>query len=366
MGPDAPDGVYLVDEDDGGGLVSRHLEYVSHELGALADAIVGAALRLVAGEPAAGIAEAAEPTGARGERGGAAATGAAGFAVIALGKLGGRELNYSSDVDLLYVFDADRLDRAAAVSIARRLTAVLAEKTEEGILYRVDLRLRPDGESGPLAVSTAEHLGYLQQRARFWERQALLKARLAAGDARVGAAFLDNCARVVFSPLADPAPVGEIRAMRDRGLRLLDTGRRETDIKRMAGGIRDIEFLVQAIQLVHGRGQPGVREANTLEALEKLEAHGLLAPRVRDTLAGAYRLFRTVEHRLQLLAGTRTHRLPAGDGELRRLAGRVTYSGLDDAPDQLEFASALGGANSEGRILTMNSSTSPSSSPPGL
>lgn len=310
------------------------VETVTRELSALADAVVGAALGLAAGGPSRELAGEA-----RNEAG-----PAAGFAVVALGKLGGRELNYSSDIDLLYVYDERRMERADAVPLARRLTSILSEQTEEGILYRVDLRLRPDGESGPVAVSTAEHRGYLEQRARFWERQALLKARIAAGDRRAGAAFIDQCERAVFHPLADPAPVGEIRAMRDRGLRLLDPARRETDIKRMPGGIRDIEFLVQALQLLHGRGRAGVRDANTIAALDKLEEHGLLAHRVHETLAGAYRLFRTVEHRLQLLRGTRTHRLPAEAGELRRLAGRVAYSGLAAPPEPDEFVAGIGGA----------------------
>ncbi|MBN1884116.1 MAG: hypothetical protein JW876_01165 [Candidatus Krumholzibacteriota bacterium] len=318
------------------------VETVARELGILADAVIEAALLIAGGEAAAEAAGGGRP----GAESGADATQPdpppEGFAVVSLGKLGGLELNYSSDIDLLYVYDANLVDRGRATDLARRLTAILAEKTEEGILYRVDLRLRPDGESGPVAVSTGEHLGYLQGRARFWERQALLKARVSAGDRETGAAFLGNCERVVFNPLAEPVPLGDILAMRERGLRLLSPERRTDDIKRMPGGIRDIEFLVQALQLVYGRHRPDVRGTNTLDALARLEEHGLLAPGVHDTLADAYRLFRTVEHRLQLFRGSRTHRLPAGGEELARLGGRVAYSGLARLPAPAGFSAALG------------------------
>ncbi len=299
------------------------VEEVTAELSFLADAVIEAAVSLAFAELA--------------PREGLAPEGAAGgelpfhrFAVISLGKLGGTELNYSSDVDLLFVSGDPDSPRESAfyAALARRVVEILSQPTEEGALYRVDLRLRPDGESGPLVVSLEEHLAYLMRRARPWERQALIKARYAAGDRSVADRFIDNCARMVFAHPFAGDPLEEILTMRERAVAGLAPAERAANVKLMPGGIRDIEFIVQAMQLVHGRSRPEVRSRNTLEALERLAHYGILGGEVKETLSRGYRLLRTVEHRLQMSRNVRTHTLPSAEDDLRRVAGRVARSAL--------------------------------------
>ena len=252
------------------------------------------------------------------------------FAVVSLGKLGGTELNYSSDIDLLYICNVTEGERENAFysALARRITELLSSPTEEGTLFRVDLRLRPDGESGPLVVTLEEHLNYLQRRAKPWEKQALLKARLAAGSRPVAEAFIDNCSRVIFSPAPSTDPLDEILTMRERSISFLSADERASNIKLMSGGIRDIEFISQAMQLIHGRKRSELRSRNTLESLERLCHNGLLSEEVKDALERSYRLFRTVEHRLQMLRNVRTHALPSDAAELEKTGARVTRSAL--------------------------------------
>jgi glutamate-ammonia-ligase adenylyltransferase len=252
------------------------------------------------------------------------------FAVVSLGKLGGTELNYSSDIDLLYLCDVTEgePENAFYTALARRITELLSSPTEEGILFRVDLRLRPDGESGPLVVTLQEHLNYLQRRAKPWEKQSLLKARFTAGNRTVAETFIDNSSGLVFNHAPRTDPLDEIMTMRERSIGLLSASERGSSIKLMSGGIRDIEFIVQAMELVHGRGRPEIQSRNTLEALERLCHNGLLSEEVRDTLGRSYRLFRTVEHRLQMLRNVRTHALPSDAAELEKTGARVTRSAL--------------------------------------
>jgi glutamate-ammonia-ligase adenylyltransferase len=331
------------------------VEEVTAELSFLADAVIGAVTRLAYDEEArkAGIKQPGkthEPgdtrkidtPGASGEDAGEQqsvcfewdVTGTVPFqrfAVISLGKLGGSELNYSSDIDLMYICDAavPLEEQTFYTAFARRITADLTEPTEEGYLYRVDLRLRPDGESGPLVVTTEEHVNYLIRRGRPWERQALLKARSTAGNCAVADTFIDNCNRVVFSTLGDDNPLPDILTLRERVIAQLPPEERSRNIKLMSGGIRDIEFITQALQLVHGRVRPEVRSRNTLEALERLHHYGLLEDEVLESLSRCYRLFRTVEHRLQMLLDVRTHTLPERYEELERLGARIEHSALD-------------------------------------
>ncbi|RJR26224.1 MAG: hypothetical protein C4574_07545, partial [Candidatus Latescibacterota bacterium] len=321
------------------------VEEVAAELSFLADAVIETAVSLA-------FADLAPREGLAPERG---LDGEAPFrrlAVISLGKLGGTELNYSSDVDLLFVSDPAGSPREEVfyAALARRVVEILSEPTEEGALYRVDLRLRPDGESGPLVVSLGEHLAYLERRARPWERQALIKARYAAGNRRVAETFLDNCARAIFgSPVAGD-PLAAILTMRERAVAGLPAAERGANIKLMPGGIRDIEFIAQAMQLVHGRGRPDARSRNTLEALERLAHFGILGAEVKETLSRAYRLMRTVEHRLQMSRNVRTHTLPAGERELRLVAERVARSALPGVTAE-NFRAELGRAVVEVRHL---------------
>lgn len=253
-----------------------------------------------------------------------------GFAIISLGKLGGTELNYSSDIDLIFVCadSEDRVERAFYSNLARRMVELLSEPTEEGSLYRVDLRLRPDGDSGPLVVSIEEHLNYLQRRARPWELQALTKARRSAGNRRVAETFLKNCERAIFGSVYSGDPLSEILTLRERSIAGLRSDERAANVKLMPGGIRDIEFIAQAMQLVHGKNRPEVRSRNTLEALERLAHYGLLGHEVKETLERTYRLLRTVEHRLQMMHYARVHTLPIDERELELLSKRVACSAL--------------------------------------
>lgn len=265
------------------------------------------------------------------------------LAIISLGKLGGTELNYSSDIDLLYVCGVTEGNREVAfyTSLARRITSMLSDATEEGTLFRVDLRLRPDGESGSLVVTVEEHLSYLLRRARPWEKQSLIKARFSAGNRRPADAFEVNTGRIIFSPISGDETLDDILTMRERAIANLPSGERERNIKLMYGGIRDIEFIAQALQLIHGRSHREVRSRNTLEALERLHNHGYVGDDVREILSRCYRLFRTVEHRLQLYQNVRTHTLPTGDEELYKLGARVSYSCIDEISGE-NFRAELG------------------------
>lgn len=242
------------------------------------------------------------------------------LAVIGMGKLGGRELNYASDIDVLFVHDADP---AEAERAARRVIAVMAEPTEDGIVFRTDADLRPEGAAGPLTRSLESYLAYYELWARAWEFQALIKARPVAGDRGLGARFADSIQPFVWPDVLPPDAVREIRAMKARAEG--ETRRRGLDdreLKRGRGGIRDIEFAVQLLQVVHGRHDPSIRAHGTLEALAALRTGGYVETGDARVLDGAYRFLRTVEHRLQLWAEQQTHTLPA-DPEARTRLARV-------------------------------------------
>ena len=192
-----------------------------------------------------------------------------GFAVIALGKHGGAELNYSSDIDLCFVYEAEGetdgpevvSNRAFFARVAEQLVGALTAMTEEGTVFRVDLRLRPEGTGGPLALPLAAYRAYHQTRGAQWERQALIKARVATGDERVGQAFLDLAREIVYRPGVEREALGEIRAMKNRIDRRSPRAR-AAGAPRQArrGGIRDIEFHIQALQLLYGGQDPWLRE----------------------------------------------------------------------------------------------------------
>jgi glutamate-ammonia-ligase adenylyltransferase len=259
-----------------------------------------------------------------------------GFAVIALGKLGGAELNYSSDIDLCFVYEAEGETEGPEVvpsrtyfaRLAERLVAALAAMTEEGTLYRVDLRLRPEGAGGPLALPLGAYRDYHATRGALWERQALIKARVAVGDERTGQAFLELARQVAYRPGFEREALGEVRAMKHRIDRMLRArGQQERHVKLGVGGIRDVEFHVQALQLLYGAQDPWLREANSLRALHRLAERGYLSWEESGRLARAYTFLRTVEHRLQILHALQTHTLPADPVELGKLARRLGYGG---------------------------------------
>lgn len=255
----------------------------------------------------------------------AAPEDAAGLAVVALGKWGGRELNYSSDIDLLFL--ARRAaDVPAAARAARALVRALGERTVEGVVYRVDLRLRPYGSEGELAPAAARAEEYLAAKARPAERQAMLKARAVAGDTAAGRRFLRRIAPVLLRD--GPAARQEVRRLKLRIERKLDErGHSEGHVKLAPGGIRDVEFIVQALQLEAGRERPDVLGGHTLEALERLEAAGRITPVDAQALREAYVFLRTVEHRLQLMENRQVHRLPKREEDLARLARTLGFRG---------------------------------------
>src|SRR6266536_1836609 len=282
-----------------------------------------------------------------------------GLAVLAMGKLGGRELNYVSDIDVLFCHepatgaDAELAGKLAG-AIARELIAGLGGPNPEGPGFQVDPNLRPEGRNGPLTRTLGSYLAYWDRWAEPWELQALIKVRPAAGDRRLGERFVAEAARRVYPERFDPATVAAVRHMKARveSSRAARAGG-ELQVKLGPGGLRDIEFAVQLLQLVHGRHDPALRSGTTLVALERLTAAGFVGRADAAQLAGAYRFLRTVEHRLQLTDERRTHTIPAGEAERRWLARTMGYP--DGGP---------GGGGARPRPWDHGSHAEPSVSPP--
>jgi glutamate-ammonia-ligase adenylyltransferase len=252
-----------------------------------------------------------------------------GFCVLALGKLGGRELNYSSDIDLIYLCrDGDDASIELYHTLGMRLTDALSSVTGEGYFYRTDLRLRPDGASGPLVGTLTAMRIYYESRGRPWEFQAMLKARVIAGDRSVGEEFLSYVSGLLLNPSVSGSPVEEIASMRGRIRENISERERAFNIKLMEGGIRDIEFIVQTLQLVHGAEDPTLRVPNTLEAIRRAHAKKLIKKTEMETMTRAYLFFRLVEHRLQMMHQIQTHSIPDSPAEIELLARRVSRGPL--------------------------------------
>ncbi len=244
------------------------------------------------------------------------------LAVIGLGKCGGRELNYVSDVDVVFV--AEPADNGATV-VAATMMRLCSEVTPEGTIWPVDAALRPEGKAGPLVRTLASHESYYRRWAKTWEFQALLKARPVAGDAALGADYVGTVAPMVWAAAERDGFVADVQAMRRRVLENVPSTEADRELKLGPGGLRDVEFAVQLLQLVHGRSDPALRSPTTLVALEALAAGGYVGREDAARLAAAYRFLRTVEHRLQLAQLRRTHLLPTTEPELRRLARAMGY-----------------------------------------
>ncbi len=239
------------------------------------------------------------------------------LAIIGMGKCGGRELNYVSDVDVVFVAEpADNVATAVAAATMR----VCSDVTGEGSLWPVDAALRPEGKSGPLVRTVASHVAYYERWAKTWEFQALLKARPVAGDRQLGEQYADAITPFVWTAAQRPDFVQDVQAMRRRVLEHVPAAEVEREVKLGPGGLRDVEFAVQLLQLVHGRSDPSLRSPNTLTALDALARGGYVGRDDGARLAAAYRFLRTEEHRLQLQQLRRTHLLPADDAGLRWLA----------------------------------------------
>jgi glutamate-ammonia-ligase adenylyltransferase len=266
----------------------------------------------------------------------------AGFAVIGMGKLGGGELNFSSDIDLMYVYTADGETEGVRtaggaftgritnhqyfIKLAEKVSAAIGRATEDGFVFRVDLRLRPEGQRGPLAQSLGGYEIYYESWGQTWERSALIKARPVAGDEAVGREFIERITPFVYRKYLDFGSIAEIRDMKQKINREVEQkGKTFRDVKLGYGGIREIEFLVQTLQLIYGGRDRALRERSTLKALHALAQKGLLTYQETAELLKAYVFLRTVEHRIQVLNDLQTQTLPAGEAELRSLARRTGY-----------------------------------------
>ena len=244
------------------------------------------------------------------------------LAVVAMGKCGGYELNYVSDVDVIFVAAGDE-DLSAGTTVAARLIEVCGQ-----VAWPVDAALRPEGNRGPLVRTLASHQAYYRRWARTWEFQALLKARPAAGDLELAAEWIDDLAPLVWHAAERPEAVADVRDMRRKIIDNVPAREVEREIKRGPGGLRDIEFAVQLLQLVHGRIDETLREPGTLPALRALVAGGYVGREDGETLLRGYRFLRSVEHRLQLQNLRRTHTVPDEPRALRWLAAALGYKAV--------------------------------------
>ena len=259
------------------------------------------------------------------------------IAIIAMGKCGARELNYVSDVDVMFVVEptAGATNQEAITigsDIAKAVIQVCSAVTSEGAIWDVDAALRPEGKSGALVRTLDSYLDYYHRWAQTWEYQALLKARPMAGDFDLGNEFVDAVAPLVWQASSRPNFVSDVQAMRERVTDLLPVKDADRELKLGRGGLRDVEFAVQLLQMVHGRVDDLVRNPNTLLALEQLATWGYVGREDAATLDAAYRFLRTLEHRIQLYRMRRTHIMPTDEMDQRRLGRSMGFS-LDPVSD---------------------------------
>jgi len=257
----------------------------------------------------------------------------AGLAVIGMGKLGGEELNFSSDVDVIYVYSSDNGAAGDATlhkyfsELSRRVSAAIGEQTDDDFVFRVDLRLRPEGTKGAIANSLPSTERYYETWGRPWERQAWLKARPCAGDAALGDEVMRTLEPFIHRRSVSPSVIDEVTELNRKIKAELDSSGVDAgfDVKNGIGGIREVEFFVQALQLVHAGRRPALRVRTTLAALDQLVFAGIITSAEQEILARAYRFLRHVEHMLQLESGRQTQRLPASSDAVDVLARRMGY-----------------------------------------
>ncbi len=304
-------------------ICGQAIQTVTHQLSILADAICEAAVLAACGqlEKKRGI-----PRGLTGER--------ARYVVIGLGKLGGSELNYSSDIDLMALYDVEgHTDGKLKTSnqeffelLTHKLIHLLADHTELGSAYRVDLRLRPNGSQGPVVLSVDSAQRHYDVAGRTWERQAFVKARVVAGDRPLGESFLERLESWVYRSYLNRADITGIKALKRRiQRRSLNEGSNSSNVNTGFGGIREIEFVIQFLQLLNGGDLPQVRTGSTLKAIVELEQVGCLTMQERTLLEENYGFLRKLEHQLQIMFDLQTHALPEDDIGLRRVALRAGY-----------------------------------------
>lgn len=269
----------------------------------------------------------------------------AGFTVIGMGKLGGRELNFSSDIDLIYLYTTEKGECEGTggkakislheffVKVAERVSSLINEITDEGNVFRVDLDLRPEGRSGEIVNSLSSIETYYEAWGRTWERSAMIKARPVAGDMELGRAFLEMIEPFVYRKYLDFRAIEELKGMKERlDIELLKRKPGTIDVKLGIGGIREIEFFCQALLLIHGGKVAGIREKNTLLTLVKLVENSLLNPKDAAILRDGYLFLRRLEHRIQIVEGRQTHALPMSGKEASRIARMVSpeHESLED------------------------------------
>ncbi len=270
---------------------------------------------------------------------GAEAASCCRLCVVAMGKCGGHELNYVSDVDVIFVAEPmDGHDEQPALRMATQLASammqVCSDNTREGTIWPVDANLRPEGKSGPLVRTIASHQGYYERWAKTWEFQALLKARPVAGDMELGREYTEVISPMVWTAAERDGFVDEVQSMRRRVLDHIPSSHRERQLKLGSGGLRDVEFAVQLLQMVHGRTDEAIREPATLSALARLTERGYVGREDGRSLHEAYSFLRTLEHRIQLHRLRRTHVVPEDEESLRRLGRSLGY--LKNPVDELD------------------------------
>ncbi|MFJ9913279.1 bifunctional [glutamine synthetase] adenylyltransferase/[glutamine synthetase]-adenylyl-L-tyrosine phosphorylase [Actinacidiphila glaucinigra] len=252
------------------------------------------------------------------------------LAVIGMGKCGGHELNYISDVDVIFVAEArPEADEAkalqAATRLASRMMRICSDTTVEGSIWQVDANLRPEGRRGPLVRTLSSHLAYYKRWAKTWEFQALLKARPVAGDPALGQEYVEALAPMVWQAAERDHFVQDVQEMRRRVVENIPVAHLDRELKLGPGGLRDVEFAVQLLQLVHGRTDPSLRSGTTLTALSQLAAGGYVGRADAAALDTSYRFLRTMEHRIQLHKLRRTHLVPEDVADLRRLGRSLGF-----------------------------------------
>lgn len=252
------------------------------------------------------------------------------LAVIGMGKCGGHELNYISDVDVIFVAEAcPDAEEARALQAATRLAAhlmrICSDTTVEGSIWQVDANLRPEGRRGPLVRTLSSHVAYYKRWAKTWEFQALLKARPVAGDPALGQEYVEALSPMVWQAAERDHFVQDVQEMRRRVVENIPAAHLDRELKLGPGGLRDVEFAVQLLQLVHGRTDPSLRSGTTLTALSQLAAGGYVGRADAAALDAAYRFLRTMEHRIQLQKLRRTHLMPEDAADLRRLGRSMGF-----------------------------------------
>ncbi|MBI5048254.1 MAG: bifunctional [glutamate--ammonia ligase]-adenylyl-L-tyrosine phosphorylase/[glutamate--ammonia-ligase] adenylyltransferase [Deltaproteobacteria bacterium] len=275
------------------------------------------------------------------------------FAVIGMGKLGGMELNFSSDIDIIYIYSSDKGEttgiktgngvrgsgvsnekkatgsislHAFYVKLSEMITKLIGNVTEDGIVFRVDLNLRPEGKGGDLANSIRSAEIYYESWGQTWERAAMIKARIVAGSLKLGETFLTMIEPFVYRRYLDFTAIEEIRGMKEKiDISLLRAAPNAIDVKLGIGGIREIEFFVQAIQLINGGKDKAIREKNSLHAIELLKQRGYITEEDAFAISNVYIFLRNLEHRIQIVEGRQTHVIPSEAGEIKRIARMLGF-----------------------------------------